>query len=73
MNDTLYNDQLSIFVYLQYQVNTSLTTYISDLNSLTQKSHFDKILKIDNQIKLIWILLVNENLNENLCYMKIIL
>ena len=51
MNNTFYNGQLSIFIHSQYQVSTSSTTHMSDLNLLTQDSHFDRILKVDSQIK----------------------
>ncbi|CAI2193009.1 10194_t:CDS:1, partial [Funneliformis geosporum] len=53
--------------------DTSSTTHISDLNSLTQDSHFDEILKINDQVKFIWILLIDEDSNENSCHMKNIL
>jgi hypothetical protein len=69
-NNTFRNGQLSIFVCPQYQVGTSLETHMNDLNLLTQDSRFDGILKVDGQIKPIWILLVNGGPNENLRHMK---
>ncbi|GET01728.1 hypothetical protein GLOIN_2v1766467 [Rhizophagus clarus] len=59
-NDTFYNGQLSIFVRPQYQVGTSLAIHMSNLNSLTQDSHFNEILNVDGQIKPIWIFLVDK-------------
>ncbi len=50
-NDTLHNSQLLIFVCPQYQVDISSITHISDLNLLTQDSHFDRILKVNSQVK----------------------
>ncbi|CAI2173460.1 2490_t:CDS:1 [Funneliformis geosporum] len=46
---------------------------MSDLNLLIRESYFNGILKIDGQIKPIWILLVDEGPDENLHYMKNIL
>ncbi|EXX54950.1 hypothetical protein GLOIN_2v1766467 [Rhizophagus irregularis DAOM 181602=DAOM 197198] len=69
-NDTFRNGQLSIFIRPQYQVGTSSATYIIYLNSLTQDSRFDEILKIDGHIKPIWIILVDEGPNENPRHMK---
>lgn len=48
----------------------SSATHMSDFNFLTQDSRFDKILKVDSQIKLIWIILVDKGLDKNFCYMK---
>jgi hypothetical protein len=58
---------------LQYQVGTSSTTHMSDLNSLTQDSHFDGILKINDQIKPIWILLIDKSPDKNPRHIKNIL
>ncbi|PKB97764.1 hypothetical protein RhiirA5_432533 [Rhizophagus irregularis] len=43
---------------------------MNDLNSLTQNSHFDEILKVDGKIKPIWILLVDGGPDENPRHMK---
>jgi hypothetical protein len=59
-----------IFIRLQYQVGTSSATHISDLNSLIQDSCFNEILKVDGQIKPIWIFLIDEGSDENPCHMK---
>jgi hypothetical protein len=69
-NDTFRKGQLSIFICSQYQVGTSLETHMDDLNSLTQDSRFDGILKVDGQIKPIWVLLVDGGPDENLRHMK---
>ncbi|GBC23550.2 hypothetical protein GLOIN_2v1766467 [Rhizophagus irregularis DAOM 181602=DAOM 197198] len=69
-NDTFCNGQLSIFVRPQYHVGTSSSTHMSDLNSLIQDSQFDRILKINGQIKPIWILLVDGGPDENPRHMK---
>ncbi|PKC04312.1 hypothetical protein RhiirA5_502859 [Rhizophagus irregularis] len=69
-NDTFRNGQLSIFIRPQYQVGTSSATHIIDLNSLTQDSRFDEILKIDSHIKPIWIILVDGGPDENPRHMK---
>ncbi|CAB4430947.1 unnamed protein product [Rhizophagus irregularis] len=72
MNDTFRNGQLLIFIRPQYQIGTSSTTHIIDLNSLIQDSHFDEILKIDGHIKPIWIILVDGSLDKNSRHMKVI-
>ncbi len=70
-NDTFHNGNLSIFICPQYQIGTSSTSHMSDLNSLTQDSRFDEILNVDGQIKPIWILLVDGDPDENPHHMKI--
>ncbi|GES72550.1 uncharacterized protein LOC109428822 [Rhizophagus clarus] len=70
MNDAFRNGQLSIFIYPQYQVGISSSTHMSDLNSLIQDNRFDGILKINSQIKPIWILLVDGEPNKNLRHIK---
>ncbi len=50
-NNTFRNSNLSIFIRPEYQIGTSSTSHMSDLNSLTQDSRFDEILKVDGQIK----------------------
>jgi hypothetical protein len=72
-NDTFRNGQLSIFIRPQYQIGTSSTSHMSDLNSLTQDNQFDEILKINGRIKPIWILLVDGGPDENPRHMKNIL
>ena len=69
-NDTFRNGQLSIFIRPQYQIGTSSTSHMSDLNSLTQDNRFDEILKVNGQIKPIWILLVDGGPDENPRHMK---
>ncbi|CAB4410510.1 unnamed protein product [Rhizophagus irregularis] len=48
----------------------SSATHMSDLNLLTQDSYFDEILKVDGQIKPIWIILVDGDPDKNPYYMK---
>ncbi|GBB92221.1 hypothetical protein RclHR1_19880001 [Rhizophagus clarus] len=67
-NDAFHNGQLLIFIRSQYQVGINSSTYMSDLNSLIQDNRFDGILKINSQIKPIWILLVDGGPDENLPY-----
>ncbi|CAB4415079.1 unnamed protein product [Rhizophagus irregularis] len=69
-NDTFCNGQLLIFIRPQYQVGTSSATHMSDLNSLTQDSRFDEILKVNGQIKPIWIILVDGGPDKNPRHMK---
>ncbi|GET01626.1 uncharacterized protein LOC109428822 [Rhizophagus clarus] len=69
-NDTFRNGQLSIYIRLQYQVGTSSEIHMNDLDLLTQDSHFDGILKVNSQIKPIWILLVNRGPDKKLRYIK---
>ena len=69
-NDTFRNGQLSIFIRPQYQIGTSSTSHMNDLNSLIQDNRFDEILKVDGQIKPIWILLVDGGPDENPRHMK---
>ena len=70
MNDTFRNGQFLIFVRPKYQIGISLTTHMSDLNSLIQNSCFDGALKIDGRIKPIWVLLVNGGSDKNPYHMK---
>ncbi|CAG8756326.1 10656_t:CDS:1 [Cetraspora pellucida] len=64
-NNTLYNRQLAIFIHSQYHGGTSSASHIEDLKSLTQNNLLNKILKLENTIKPIWILLVDGGLDEN--------
>ncbi|CAG8825140.1 1590_t:CDS:2, partial [Cetraspora pellucida] len=58
-NDTLRSSQLSIYICLQYEIETSAMTHMSDLQSLVNNSHFDNRLKVDNKIRPIWVLTVD--------------
>ncbi|CAG8459489.1 22371_t:CDS:2 [Cetraspora pellucida] len=72
-NDTnvmLRNSQLSIFIHPQYGVGTSSTTHMQDLDLLVKDSHLDGMLKIENKIKPIWVLLVDGGPDENPYHMK---
>ncbi|GET00604.1 hypothetical protein GLOIN_2v1766467 [Rhizophagus clarus] len=51
-------------------ISTSSSTHMSNLNSLIQDNRFDGILKINGQIKPIWILLVDGGPDENLHHIK---
>ncbi|CAG8714915.1 527_t:CDS:2 [Cetraspora pellucida] len=58
-NNTLYNRQLAIFIHSQYHGGTSSASHIEDLILLTQNNHLNEILKLENTIKPIWVLLVD--------------
>ncbi|CAG8749408.1 14532_t:CDS:2 [Cetraspora pellucida] len=68
--DTLKSGQLSIYLCSQYETGTSTITHMSDLYLLVNNSHFDNRLKIDNEIRSIWVLIVNEGPDENPHHLK---
>ncbi|CAG8690874.1 1531_t:CDS:2, partial [Cetraspora pellucida] len=51
--------QLAIFIRSQYHSGTSLALHMKDLKLLTQNNHLNEILKLENIIKSIWVLLVD--------------
>ncbi|CAG8812733.1 214_t:CDS:2, partial [Cetraspora pellucida] len=69
-NDTLRSGQLSIYIHSQYEIGTSAMTYMSDLQSLVNNSHFDNRLKVDDKIRPIWVLIVDGSPDENLRHLK---
>ncbi|CAG8462641.1 13151_t:CDS:2, partial [Cetraspora pellucida] len=70
-NNDIYSEQLAIFIHLQWSLETSSATYIEDLNYLISNLQYAKTLKIDNNIKPIWVLLVNRGSDENPKHLKI--
>ncbi|CAG8821906.1 42462_t:CDS:2 [Gigaspora margarita] len=72
-NDTLCKGQLAIFVHPQYNVGTSSNTHMVDLITLTNQKSFNNIFKNNNQVKPIWVLLVDRGPDEHSRYLKNIL
>ncbi|CAG8630559.1 3187_t:CDS:2, partial [Scutellospora calospora] len=69
-NDTLRKGQLSIYIRPQYKIETSLVIHMNDLYSLMNNGSFDDMLKVDNKIGPIWVLLVDGGPDENPRYLK---
>ncbi|CAG8730611.1 14973_t:CDS:2 [Cetraspora pellucida] len=69
-NDTLHSSQLSIYIQPQYELGTSSITYINNLNLLVNSGYFDNMVKVDNKIRPIWVLLIDKGPDENLHYLK---
>jgi len=69
-NDALRHGQLAIFIRPQYNVGTNATTHMVDLISLTNQESFASIFKNNDQIKPIWILLVDGGPDENPRHLK---
>ncbi|CAG8493551.1 21802_t:CDS:2 [Cetraspora pellucida] len=69
-NNTLHRGQMSIYICPQYEIETSSKTHMNDLYSLMNNSSFNNMLKVDNKIRPIWVLLVDENPDENSHYLK---
>ncbi|CAG8765870.1 7007_t:CDS:2 [Cetraspora pellucida] len=65
-NNMLRSGQLSIYIRPQYEIETSSITHMNDLYSLMNNGHFDNMLKVDNKIRPIWVLLVDGGLDKNL-------
>ncbi|CAG8780395.1 8412_t:CDS:2, partial [Cetraspora pellucida] len=69
-NDTLHRGQMLIYIHPQYKIGTSLKTHMNDLYSLMNNGSFDNMLKVNNKIRPIWVLLVDRGPDKNLCYLK---
>ncbi|CAG8687882.1 9119_t:CDS:2 [Cetraspora pellucida] len=69
-NESLHQGQLSIYICLEYFVETSLITHMKDLLDITKHNKYAKILKHDEHLKSIWILLVDGGPDENPKHLK---
>src|SRR5436305_357201 len=69
-SNTLQTGQLSIFVRPEYFIGTSSETYIADLENIISNEKFSSIVKKNDQVKPIWILLVDSSPDENSKHMK---
>ncbi|CAG8805692.1 146_t:CDS:2, partial [Gigaspora margarita] len=61
INDNLRTRQMAIFVRSQWSIGTSSITHVKDISSLVSDDQYSGILKINNNIKPIWILLSKYN------------
>ena len=68
-SNTLRTGQLSIFIRPEYFVGTSSATHISDLENIVSNENFS-ILKKENKVRPIWVLLVDGGPDENPKHMK---
>ncbi|CAG8848948.1 26266_t:CDS:2, partial [Gigaspora margarita] len=64
-NDDLRTGQVAIFVRPQWSIGTSSITHAEDLISLVSDNQYSEALKINNEIKPIWVLLVDGGPDEN--------
>ncbi|CAG8484969.1 17761_t:CDS:2, partial [Cetraspora pellucida] len=69
-NTTLHFRQLTIFIRPEYFVNISFLMHIADLLSLVNNQDFDTVLLKENEVRPVWVLLVNKEPNENLKHFK---
>ncbi|EXX64505.1 hypothetical protein RirG_142050 [Rhizophagus irregularis DAOM 197198w] len=69
-SNTLRTGKLSIFIRPEYFIGTSLETHIADLESIVSNEEFFTIIKKDDEVKPIWILLVDGGPDENPKHMK---
>ncbi|CAB4476999.1 unnamed protein product [Rhizophagus irregularis] len=69
-SNTLRTGKLSIFIRPEYFIGTSSETHIADLESIVSNEEFFTIIKKDDEVKPIWILLVDSGPDENLKHMK---
>ncbi|CAB4494102.1 unnamed protein product [Rhizophagus irregularis] len=67
-NNELRTGQLAIFVRPQWSLRS--ITHMQDLNSLTTDSKYDDVLKVDGEIRPIWILLMDGGPDENPRFLK---
>ena len=69
-NDELRIGKLAIFVRRQWSLGTSSLTHMQDLESLTSDPQYDDALKINGEIRPIWVLLVDGGPDENPRHLK---
>ncbi|CAJ0841884.1 11266_t:CDS:2 [Entrophospora sp. SA101] len=69
-NDELRTGQLAIFVCHQWSLGTSSHTHMQDLESFTLYPQYDDVLKINGEIRPIWVLLVDGRPDENPRHLK---
>ncbi|CAG8777658.1 6654_t:CDS:2, partial [Gigaspora margarita] len=64
-NTTLQSGQLAIFIRPEYFVGTSSLTHIADLLNLVNDQDFVSVLLKENDVRPIWIILVDRGPDEN--------
>lgn len=64
-SDEMRSGQLSIFVRSQWDLGTSTLTHLTDLKTLASLPEFSHFFNINDQLKSIWILLVDGGPDEN--------
>ncbi|CAG8748378.1 33670_t:CDS:2, partial [Gigaspora margarita] len=69
-HDFVYEKQVSIFIRPQWSIGTLSITHIEDLSSLVLDNQYSEILKINDKIKPIWVLLVDAVLDKNPRHLK---
>src|SRR4051794_27120372 len=69
-NDELRTGKLAICVRHQWSFGTSSLTHMQDLESLTSDPQYDDALKINREIRPIWVLLVDGGPDENPRHLK---
>ncbi|CAG8829559.1 9888_t:CDS:2 [Gigaspora margarita] len=61
-NESLQVGQILIFIRAQWHLGSSSAMHIADILSLVSNKRFDRILRYNNEIKLLWVLLVDDYL-----------
>ncbi|CAG8484579.1 17764_t:CDS:2 [Gigaspora margarita] len=69
-NESLRQGQLSIYIRPEYFVGTSSMTHMKDLLDISKHNEYAEILKHDEHLKSIWILLVDGGPDENPKHLK---
>ncbi|CAG8446961.1 4526_t:CDS:2 [Scutellospora calospora] len=69
-NDDLWTRQVAIFVRPQWSIGTLSITHMEDLTCLVLDNQYSEALKMNSDIKPIWILLVNGGPDENPRHLK---
>ncbi|CAG8568014.1 12107_t:CDS:2 [Cetraspora pellucida] len=69
-NDNLRTRQVAIFVWPQWSIGTSSITHMEDLTCLVLDNQYSEALKVNGDIKPIWILLVDDGPDENPRHLK---
>ncbi|CAG8821292.1 46399_t:CDS:2, partial [Gigaspora margarita] len=69
-NESLCQGQLSIYIRPEYFVGTSLMSHMRDLLDISKHDEYAEVLKHDEHIKSVWILLVDGGPDENPKHLK---
>ncbi|CAG8846460.1 6398_t:CDS:2, partial [Gigaspora margarita] len=62
--------QLSIFIRAQWHLGSSFATHMTDILSLVSNKRFDGVFRCNDEVKPLWVLLVDGGPDENLRHFK---
>ncbi|CAG8539697.1 6817_t:CDS:2, partial [Gigaspora margarita] len=69
-NNSFHSGHLTIYIQLEYFVDTTALTHIANLISIMNLKDYDEVICIKEKIKLLWVLLVNGKPDKNLKHLK---